>query len=143
MQNCTEIDSHLNSVKKRKNGEVVENSVENNIESVIGKRVESRDGSKEHVKLGAPVNKVEAHDPESKDIIVKPKLPKITLPKFSGEVVKFRGFWDRYKSAVHNNQSLSAVDKFNYLHTLLEGSAAWSLQGLALTELITRQRLNC
>lgn len=32
------------------------------------------------------------------------------------------------------NPSLSAVDKFNYLKALLEGSAARSIQGLSLSE---------
>ena len=34
---------------------------------------------------------------------LKPKLPKLTLPKFKGEVTQFRSFWDSYKSA---NQKL-------------------------------------
>ena len=38
---------------------------------------------------------------------VKPKLPKIMLPRFSGEIMKIRGSWDRYENTVHNNQSLS------------------------------------
>ena len=55
---------------------------------------------------------------------IKSKLPKITLPRFSGEITKFRAFWDSLESAVDKNPSLYAVDKFNYLNALLEGSAA-------------------
>jgi len=65
---------------------------------------------------------------------IKPKLPKITLPRFSGEITKFRAFWDSFESAVDKNPNLSAVDKFNYLNALLEGSAARSIQGLSLSE---------
>ena len=65
---------------------------------------------------------------------VKPKLPKITLPRFSGEITKFRAFWDSFESSVDKNSNLSAVDKFNYLNALLEGSAARSIQGLSLSE---------
>ncbi|XP_068690987.1 uncharacterized protein [Montipora foliosa] len=43
------------------------------------------------------------------------------------------GFWDSYKSAVHDNVSLSKIDKFNYLRSLLEGGASQALQGLALS----------
>ena len=43
-------------------------------------------------------------------------------------------FWDSFKSAVDKNPSLSAVDIFNYLNALLEGSAARSIQGLSLSE---------
>ena len=45
----------------------------------------------------------------------RPKLPKLHLPKFSGDITKFRTFWDSYKSAVHRNPELSPIDKFNYL----------------------------
>ena len=63
-----------------------------------------------------------------------PKLPKLVIPRFSGEVTKFRSFWDSFDSAIHRNNTLSAIDKFNYLHGLLEGPAAKSIQGLALSE---------
>ena len=42
-------------------------------------------------------------------------------------MAKFRAFWDSFESAVDKNPSLSAVDKFNYLNALLEGSAARSI----------------
>ena len=54
----------------------------------------------------------------------KPKLPKLTLPKFKGEVTMFQAFWDSFSSAVNANPNLSAIDKFNYLKALLEGPAA-------------------
>ena len=63
-----------------------------------------------------------------------PKLPKLIIPKFNGDVKRFRSFWDSFDSAINKNPSMSAVDKFNYLHTLLEGTAARSIQGLALSE---------
>ena len=37
-------------------------------------------------------------------------------------------------SAVDNNPGLSVIDKFNYLNSLLEGTAACSIQGLILSE---------
>ena len=64
---------------------------------------------------------------------LKPKLPKLTLPKFKGEVTRFRSFWDSFNSAIHNNPDISAIDKFNYLRELLEGPAARAIQGLALS----------
>ena len=62
------------------------------------------------------------------------KLPKLVIPRFSGEVTKFRSFWDSFDSAIHRNNTLSVIDKFNYLHRLLEGPAAKSIQDLALSE---------
>ena len=43
------------------------------------------------------------------------KLPKISLPKFDGNIIKWQSFWDSFESAVHNNETLSNVQKFNYL----------------------------
>ena len=93
-------------------------------------------------KMGAPVvSRSGSHDElnttaRSDETIfaVKPKLPKITLPRFSGKVTKFRVFWDSFESTVDKNPSLSTVDKFNYLNALLKGSAARSTQGLSLSE---------
>ena len=53
----------------------------------------------------------------------KPKLPKLYLPKFKGDIVKFTAFLDSFKSSVDDNRDISVVDKFNYLYSLLEGEA--------------------
>ncbi|XP_046863237.1 uncharacterized protein LOC124456982 [Xenia sp. Carnegie-2017] len=41
--------------------------------------------------------------------------------------------WDLYNATIHSNESMSKVNKFNYLFSLLEGSAARSIKGLTLT----------
>ena len=64
----------------------------------------------------------------------RPKLPKLHLPKFSGDVTKFKSFWDSFDSAIHRNPDLSEIDKFNYLKALLDRPAATTIQGLSLSE---------
>ena len=54
---------------------------------------------------------------------VRSKLPKLILPKYKGEVTNYRSFWEMFESAVHKNISLSNIDNFNYLMSLLEGQA--------------------
>ena len=66
--------------------------------------------------------------------VTKTRLPKLSLAKFKGDVIGWVSFWDSYKSAVHENSKISKIDKFNYLHSLLEGAAALTIQGLSLTE---------
>ena len=61
------------------------------------------------------------------------KLPKISLPHFHGDPVKWTSFWDAYKSAIHSNLELSEVDKFNYLRSLLDRSALDAIAGLTLS----------
>jgi hypothetical protein len=54
--------------------------------------------------------------------INKTKLPKLSLPRFSGDPTKWMPFWDSFSSAIDENNDLNDVDKFQYLRSLLEGS---------------------
>ena len=62
------------------------------------------------------------------------RLPKLVLPQFKGDVTKRTALWDAFNSTVHQATQISKVDKFNYLNSLLEGTAASSIQGLSLSE---------
>ena len=42
-------------------------------------------------------------------------------------------FWDSYESAIHKNDELADVDKFNYLHSLLERTTHEAIAGLTLS----------
>lgn len=61
------------------------------------------------------------------------KLPKISLPHFRGNHMKWTAFWDSFESAVHQNERSSKIDKFNYLRSLLEGTAYDAIAGLSLS----------
>ena len=61
------------------------------------------------------------------------KLPKWELKKFNGDHSKWISFWDTFEASVHENENLSRIDKFNYLISLLERSAAEAISGLTLT----------
>ena len=63
----------------------------------------------------------------------KVRLPKISLPRFNGDPVKWTTFWDSYQSAIHLNPDLSEVDKFNYLRSLLDSTAFEAIAGLTLS----------
>lgn len=63
----------------------------------------------------------------------KAKLPKLSLKSFDGDITKWATFWDCYRSAIHDNESLSDVDRFTYLKSLVERSAKESIDGLTLT----------
>ena len=61
------------------------------------------------------------------------RLPKLDLRRFDGELTDGTAFWDLYESAIHNSTDLSAIDKFTYLRSLLEGPAAIAIAGLTLS----------
>ena len=52
--------------------------------------------------------------------VTRVKLPKLVLKKFNRDLMKWAAFWDTFESSVHNNTSLSDVDKFNYLNAVRE-----------------------
>ena len=61
------------------------------------------------------------------------KLPNLSLKRFNGDLTKWTTFWDTFKSAVHDNLTLTSIDKFNYLNSLLESAAVEAIAGLTLT----------
>ena len=62
------------------------------------------------------------------------KLPKLSLRKFNGDLTSWTPFWESFKSSIPENNEITSVDKFNYLNSLLEGSAAAAIAGLMLSD---------
>ena len=52
------------------------------------------------------------------------KLPKLVFRNFCGDITCWTTFWDSFESAIDQKSGLSEIDKFNYLKSLLEKSAA-------------------
>ena len=61
------------------------------------------------------------------------RLPKLELKHFNGNLMEWTSFWHSYSSSIHENSNLSEIDQFNYLHSLLEKSAAEAVSGLKIT----------
>ena len=43
------------------------------------------------------------------------KLPKLSIPKFSGDVLDSRTFWEQFLVLIHNRDQLSDAEKLAYL----------------------------
>ena len=63
----------------------------------------------------------------------KARLPKLEVRKFNGKVQEWQEFWDAVESAIDQNESLTAVDKFAYLRSLVTEQARSSFAGFSLT----------
>ncbi|XP_071640872.1 uncharacterized protein [Temnothorax longispinosus] len=61
------------------------------------------------------------------------KLPKIALPQFNGDLDKWPSFIALYNQAIHENRSLSAIEKYQYLLASLSGEALGVVRNLPLT----------
>ena len=88
---------------------------------------------------------IEAHTPEedtsnhsttaSQSVTsIKPSvnLPRIDLPKFSGDVLKFTSFWQQFTACV-DDCDYPTIAKFNYLTSCLKGDASTVIEGLPIT----------
>lgn len=58
------------------------------------------------------------------------KLPTINLPTFNGKYENWLGFYDNFKSIVHENGNLTPVQKLQYLRSSLTYEAAHVIQAL-------------
>lgn len=83
-----------------------------------------------HVNLFPDVKPEASHDSVKTPNV---KLPKITLPNFEGDYKNWPTFYDLFKSLVHENSSLSEIEKFQYLLSSLSGQALNLLKGFPLT----------
>ena len=65
--------------------------------------------------------------------IARVKLPKLAIRPFNGDVTTWTTFWDSFESAINSSTGLTEINKFNYLRSLVEKSAAEAISGLTLT----------
>ena len=68
--------------------------------------------------------------PETRNIT---RLPKLSIPVFSGDTLQWQSFWDCFEAAIHYNPSITGVQKLNYLRAQLQGNALRVISGLPLT----------
>lgn len=61
------------------------------------------------------------------------KLPKISLPNFDGNYKNWLTFFDLFSSLIHDNNSLSDIEKFQYLLSSLSSHALTLLKGIPVT----------
>lgn len=59
-------------------------------------------------------------------------LPKLSLPRFSGDILQWETFRDLFSSMVHEVSSIPNVLKLQYLKTSVVGEAAQLLKGIAV-----------
>jgi len=55
------------------------------------------------------------------------QLPKLSLPTFLGDPLKWQSFWDSFEAAVNSNSTLDGVQKFNYLRAQIQGEASCAI----------------
>lgn len=78
------------------------------------------------------------------------QLPKISIPTFCAKNLDWLEYRDTYESLIHNNENLSAIQKFHYLRASLEGPPAdiiktmeFSAQNYGTAWKCITERYNC
>ena len=56
------------------------------------------------------------------------RLPKFTLSEFTGNIIQWVSWWDQYKICIHENETLTDRDRFNYLRMYVKGSARRAIE---------------
>lgn len=64
---------------------------------------------------------------------VNVKLPIIKLPSFNGNYFMWLEFRDIFESLIHKNEGIPDINKFHYLRSALEGSAALVIKSIEFT----------
>ncbi|KAK5977275.1 Tas retrotransposon peptidase A16 [Trichostrongylus colubriformis] len=60
-------------------------------------------------------------------------LSKIDLPTFSGSLLDFQEFWERFSTLIGNKPNIDDATKFSLLKSSLKGKALQCIQGLSIT----------
>ncbi|XP_040065111.1 uncharacterized protein LOC120838993 [Ixodes scapularis] len=63
-----------------------------------------------------------------------PRLPKMDITIFKGDISHWRTFCEQFDGTIHSCRALSTTDKFHYLRRYLAGDAASAIAGLPTTE---------
>ena len=83
---------------------------------------------KKLLSIGSASHDSSAPCPETQGV----KLPKLDVPKFDGEILNWRSFWEQFCISVHERTSLSNSEKLVYLQQSLKGgSAKGTIEGLS------------
>ena len=71
-------------------------------------------------KLRASVNTTTHDTPPSAPRTSGAKLPKLEVPTFDGDLLKWKSFWDQFSISIHNRTDLTNAEKMVYLQNALK-----------------------
>ena len=74
--------------------------------------------------------------------ILNTKLPKLEFPVFKGNPLEWQSFYDQFNISIHQNRTLSDIDRFNYMRRYLAGPALTTISGLTLNSENSKEELD-
>lgn len=85
-------------------------------------------------KTNVPKLVKESSSSDNYSILENIKLPKLSLPIFSGNIIDWITFKDLFNASVNNNPSLSNAQKLQYLKSSLKGDALRIIQSIPISD---------
>lgn len=85
-----------------------------------------------NVTAPSPSSSTVSEAPES---VTHVRLPKLSLPTFSGKYDEWFPFFDVFNSIIHSNASLSNVQRLQYLRASVTGEASDVINSLEISDL--------
>ncbi|XP_058840021.1 uncharacterized protein LOC131695495 [Topomyia yanbarensis] len=82
---------------------------------------------------GTPVPQIAQQIAPPVHQVVSVKLPELKMPEFDGQPEQWIEFRDLFKSVIHSNVQLSAVQKLHYLRSSLKGDASRLISSIAIS----------
>ena len=74
--------------------------------------------------------------------ILNTKLPRLEFPVFKGNPLEWQSFYDQFNISIHQNKTLSDIDRFNYLRRYLAGQDLATISGLTLNSEYYKEALD-
>ena len=96
--------------------------------------------------LGLKINKFLSYPKEAP---IKPvregiRLPKIAVPTFDGDPLKWMNFWEQFEISTHSKEQLTSAEKMAYLQDTLMGRPAERvIEGLAQMADKYKEAISC
>ncbi|XP_076660370.1 uncharacterized protein LOC143363708 [Halictus rubicundus] len=81
-----------------------------------------------------PVASAIPAEAESHECNAGPRLPTLTIEKFSGDLLRWEEFRDSFRATIHNSKRLQDVQRLQYLKASLTGAAAKVIARTSLTD---------
>lgn len=72
-------------------------------------------------------------DTKDKKVDIRPRLPKLELFTFDGNIENFTTFYETFCSLVHHQTGISSIDKFHYLLSCTKGAALSIVKSVPIT----------
>ncbi|XP_055701637.1 uncharacterized protein LOC129800919 [Phlebotomus papatasi] len=133
---CDQLDIKIREMIRRSKAATVGSNADSEMISMIDKMISQHNKSlaklmSSHEEQLKSLSAKVTSSPDSQSDV---NLPHLDLKSFSGEYSDWPGFYQFFRTTIHENKKLKAIQKFQYLIKSLNGEAYSVIQNLTVTD---------